>query len=376
VPVYLEEVELTSDLKVGLNRVQALHRDQDASYRPHLVSALGQSTSKADSSIDDQAKASKPGKAWPRVAGAAAVLLTAMLAFGYYYRDTLLLTLALNAPVLYYGEPIEQELGFVTTPDGTGIAYATSGAGPPIVQVVGFGTHLESGWNSALYDSEGVLAMSSHGHLFVRYDGRGFGLSDRDVSDFSLPARVSDLEAVVDELGLERFGLYAVSAGGPVAIAFTAKHPERVTRLVLAGTVASWSWLSDAQRESIERMVALIEVDWENPAVSNLLAANDGQLEGRIQGEQLRRAANGDAVAGFMRAMLQVDAREQARGITVPTLVIQGKTDTQTPMPAALELAALIPGASLEIVEGGHSAGTGTAPVVRRRILDFFEMDL
>ena len=89
--------------------------------------------------------------------------------------------------------------------------------------------------------------MSSHGHLFVRYDGRGFGLSDRDVSDFSLPARVSDLEAVVDELGLERFGLYAVSAGGPVAIAFTAKHPERVTRLVLAGTVASWSWLSDAQ---------------------------------------------------------------------------------------------------------------------------------
>jgi pimeloyl-ACP methyl ester carboxylesterase len=89
--------------------------------------------------------------------------------------------------------------------------------------------------------------------------------------------------------------------------------------------------LGDAQRESIERMVALIEVDWENPAVSNLLAENDDQLEGRIQGEQLRRAANGDAVAGFIRAMLRVDVSEQARGITVPTLVIQGKADTQTP---------------------------------------------
>ena len=69
------------------------------------------------------------------------------------------------------------------------------------------------------------------------------------------------------------------------------------------------SFVSD---RSDEIEVALIEVDWENPAVSNLLTANDDQLEGRIQGEQLRRAANGDAVAGFIRAMLRVDVSEQA----------------------------------------------------------------
>ena len=82
------------------------------------------------------------------------------------------------------------------------------------------------------------FAGLSKNHLFVRYDGRGFGLSDRNVEDFSLDARVRDLEAVVDALGLERFALYGISAGGPTAIAYTVRHPERVSRLILAGTAA------------------------------------------------------------------------------------------------------------------------------------------
>ena len=206
------------------------------------------------------------------MATAAGVMLAAVLALGFYYRDTLLLTLALNAPVLYYGESIEQQLGFATTPDGTRIAYATSGEGLPIVQVIGWLTHLESGQDSALYDTKGLLAMSSRDHLYVRYDGRGFGLSDRDVDGFSLQARVSDLEAVVDALGLERFGVLGISAGGPVAIAFTAQHPELVTRLVLASTWASQDWRDEAQRETAERTFDLFEVDWQNPALSELVA--------------------------------------------------------------------------------------------------------
>jgi pimeloyl-ACP methyl ester carboxylesterase len=226
-----------------------------------------------------------------------------------------------------------------------------------------------------LYDTEGVLAMSSRDHLFVRYDGRGFGLSDRDVDDFSLRARVSDLEAVVDALGLERFDVFGVSAGGPAAIAFTAQHPERVARLVLAGTFAGADWMDDETREARERLADLIEVDWQNPAVRSLLATDGDEFDRRFYGEMLRRSADGDVVAGFLRSHLQIDNTESAKRIRLPTLVIQAADDTLIPMDAARALAALIPGSQLEIVEGGHYAGSGSSPAVRRRILDFFEME-
>ena len=70
---------------------------------------------------------------------------------------------------------------------------------------------------------------------FVRYDERGCGLSDHDVSEFSLDAYVQDLETVVDDLGLDRFPLLGVSQGGAVAVTYAARHPERVSKLVLCG---------------------------------------------------------------------------------------------------------------------------------------------
>ena len=217
--------------------------------------------------------------------------------------------------------------------------------------------------------------------MYVRYDGRGFGLSDRDVDGFSLQARVSDLKAVVDALGLERFGVLAISAGGPAAIAFTAQHPELVTRLVLASSWASWDWLNEAQREAFARTFDLIEVDWQNPALSEmqarqLLEPDGDEFERRMLGEMMRRAGDGAAVAGFGRAQLREGAREQAKRIAVPTLVIQGSSDAAIPMAAARDLVALIPGAQLEIVEGSHTvSSSGGSPAVRRRILDFFEME-
>ena len=67
-------------------------------------------------------------------------------------------------------------------------------------------------------------------HRLVRYDERGCGLSDWDVDDFSLDTWVGDLETVVDAAGLDRFPLLGISQGGPVAITYAARHPERVPR--------------------------------------------------------------------------------------------------------------------------------------------------
>jgi pimeloyl-ACP methyl ester carboxylesterase/DNA-binding winged helix-turn-helix (wHTH) protein len=307
------------------------------------------------------------------LAGTAGVLV---LFLAVFHRDTIAIALALNAPQLVFGKAIEQELGFTMSDDGTRVAYATSGAGSPVVYVLSIGTHLENGQSSPFYDNEGLLALSSRNHFFVRYDGRGFGLSDRDVADFSLEARVSDLAAVVDAVGLERFAILAASGGGPQAIAYTARHPGRVTRLVLAGTVASYHWMQGEERDSYAQMLDLFEFAWQRPEVANLfadtlLAPDGGVLDRRFLGEMIRRAGNGRAYARFLRGGLEIDVRHDAQRISVPTLVIHGRDDIAVPLEAGRELAALIPGARFEVVEGGHMASSASTASVRRRALEF-----
>jgi pimeloyl-ACP methyl ester carboxylesterase len=292
-------------------------------------------------------------------------------------RGAVLAWVALTAP-RFFSHPIEQKIGIAQTSDGVRIAYATTGQGPAVVHVLGWATHIEGGFNSPLYDATGLLPMSSAHHLFVRYDGRGFGLSDRDVKDFSLEARVRDIEAVVEALHLDRFGIYAVSAGGPAAITYVVRHPERVSRLVLASTEAS----VPAQREGFDRIgrtLPLFETDWQVPAVTNImvewLAPNADDVGRRVLGEFLRRSGSGPAVAGFLRAQGEIDASAQARQISVPTLVVHARDDQAIPIEAGRILAALIPNARFEVVEGGHSEGIGGTPEVRARIIKFFDED-
>ncbi len=131
---------------------------------------------------------------------------------------------------------MEQQIRFCTTSDGVRIAYATAGQGTPVVRVLGWFTHLEFEWEHPLW--RGFINALSAKHLLVRYDGRGMGLSDRDVQDLSLDACVRDLEAVVDAVGSEQVALYAISQGGPTAISYAVKHPERVSHLIFYGSFA------------------------------------------------------------------------------------------------------------------------------------------
>lgn len=309
---------------------------------------------------------------WASVAGAL-VLVTAVIAAE---RNALLAWFALQGPV-YFSDPIEQRLGFAKASDGVRIAYATTGQGPPIVYVLGWGTHIESGFDSALYDAAGLLPMSSAHHLFVRYDGRGFGLSDRDVTDFSLDARVRDIEAVVDALKLDRFAIYAVSAGGPAGIAYAARRPERVTRLVLASSQASFAWAPSEARDRFTRVLGLFETDWETPIVTNIMAEllepDLDDVGRRVLGEFLRRSGSGRSVASFLHAHSGIDVSAEARQISIPTLVIHARDDRVVGIEAGRTLAALIPNARFEVVEGGHSDGIGGTPEVRQRIIAFFD---
>jgi class 3 adenylate cyclase/pimeloyl-ACP methyl ester carboxylesterase len=309
---------------------------------------------------------------------AAGITTTTLLLYAAYVpnRAVVLSSIAIAAPRIL-GASIEQKLGFATTSDGVRIAYATTGEGSPVVFVLGWATHLEKGIGSPLYDSTGWISRISQKHLLVRYDGRGFGLSDRDVDDFSLEPRVRDLEAVVDFLGLERFAIYAISAGGPTAIEFAVRQPERVTHLILAGTTAGAG--TRLTPEALQRWNGIIELfrtSWDSPIVRGMmtefLAPDANDVEEKVLSEFLRVSGDGPAVAGFFDMLWRIDVRDKARTVRIPTLVIHGQEDPAIPLELGRDLASLIPGARFEILEGAdHGEGTVRSPRISELIEEF-----
>lgn len=237
-------------------------------------------------------------------------------------------------------------------------------------------THLERGFNSPVYDNDQLLAMTSEVHRFVRYDGRGFGMSDRDVTDLSLAARVSDLKAVVEAAGLERFSILAASSGGPIAISFASQHPEMVSGMVLASTFASNSWVSREASEEYQRLLDFMEIAWSQPPVTDMFARTvleptGTAVEVAVLGGLLRRCCDGPNVAEYFRIAFRLDVRDQAKGISVPTLVMHASSDQAVPIEGGKELASLIPGSRLLVINGGHREGTASTSQTRQLALDF-----
>src|ERR671933_545079 len=125
----------------------------------------------------------------------------------------------------------DPQIRYATAADGTSIAYWTVGKGAPLVYLVGGPwTHVELGRNPECRSWYGRLSAE---YMLVRYDVRGTGLSERDVQDHSLEARMLDLEAVVDALSLNSFALFAALDAGPVAVAHAPQRPQQVSRLIL-----------------------------------------------------------------------------------------------------------------------------------------------
>ena len=351
--------------------------------RPHvLAQSLGsQSLKNVDHPVKVFALATDVTKARPRshrrrvTAVVGGIVVICLLVYAVYLRNraSILSSIALTIPRIF-GDPIQQRIGFAITSDGVRIAYATTGEGPPVVFVLGWATHLERGIGSPMYDSEGLIRGISKEHLFVRYDGRGFGLSDRKVEDFSLDGRVRDLEAVVDTLRLDRFAIYAVSSGGPAAIAYTVRHPERVLRLILADAMAKWS-LDPEKRREWEGMLSLFRTSWDSPVVRSMMttfiAPDADEVMQRVWSEFLRISGDGPAIAGFFQAGFDIDTTDLARKIEVPTLVIHGQKDHTVPLALGRDLASLIPGARFEIIPDANHIEALTSPKVKELSEEF-----
>jgi pimeloyl-ACP methyl ester carboxylesterase/DNA-binding CsgD family transcriptional regulator len=250
----------------------------------------------------------------------------------------------------------EQEVRFCRGQDGVRLAYAVHGSGPPLVVVSCWLSHLQHDWQSPVWrhflDQLGEIAT------VIRYDERGFGMSDWNVDDFSIEARVSDLEAVLDAAGLDRFAMLGMSGGSAVAMAYAAAHPERVSRLILYGTVCGEPVvlsLDDQVEEETYR--SMIRVGWakEDADFRRVFTKRfipDATEEQLRWFDDLQRMSTSpeNAVASRI-ARQQVDIHNDLSEITAPTIVLQAIGDRSTTFDNAVSVSSRIPGARLVPLE-------------------------
>ncbi|HET9477131.1 MAG TPA: alpha/beta fold hydrolase [Dehalococcoidia bacterium] len=261
---------------------------------------------------------------------------------------------------------MEQAIRFCRSADGVRIAYATVGAGPPLVYVCGSPAHLEMEWRQPFIRT--FLQELAAGHTLVRYDMRGSGLSDRNVTDVSLPALDRDLEAVIEVIGLERFSLVSLGElAGPIAAHYAAAYPERVAALVLFSSFVRGSDLA-----SVERQAAVTEwvARFGFPMFEFVDDPHVNADQHRAISEIGRGAADYEMYADLLRTQYSVDLSEVLPKIRMPTLVIHARDDRFVPFSCGREAASLIPGARFAALAGASPAGwahaTALIPEIHR----------
>jgi class 3 adenylate cyclase/alpha-beta hydrolase superfamily lysophospholipase len=264
---------------------------------------------------------------------------------------------------------MEKEIRFCTASDGVRIAYATYGAGYPLILVPGWVSHLDI--DAFLWDRvvEGLLAATGNMIMVARFDKRGTGLSQRGDVDLSVDARTRDIDAVANALGLERFALDGISEGGPIALAYAARNPERVSHLLVYGSFAR-QLFGDEETELVLKMIAS---EWglaTSMFTTRLLAGASAEDVRKFAHLQVEGATQEDALA-LIRTNRDIDIRDLLPKIVAPTLIIHGRNDDAVPFERGRELAQSIPNARFFAHDYGHYVGGEAAVSVYRAIGEF-----
>lgn len=252
---------------------------------------------------------------------------------------------------------------FVDVAGGARLAVGAAGRGPTLVKAANWLTHVHEDTDSPVW-RHWVRDLSRH-HTYVRYDARGCGLSDRDLRGVDLTDLdlwVDDLLRVVDALELPRCALMGLSQGGPVAMAFAARYPERVSHLILVGTYArGMNRRGDRhQARQAALQVDLATVGWASDddrfleVFTRQFIPDAGPRERRWFNALQKSTADGETAARLEAAMHDVDVSALARTLEVPTLVMHCDEDVAVPFEEGRHLAALIPGAQFYALPGGN----------------------
>jgi pimeloyl-ACP methyl ester carboxylesterase len=267
-----------------------------------------------------------------------------------------------------------QEVRYCRAPDGVRLAYAISGSGPPLVKTANWLNHLEYDWESLVWGD--FLHRMASRYTLLRYDARGSGLSDWDVPELALDKWVSDLETVVDAAGFQRFPLFGISQGCAISVAYAARHPNRVSHLILLGGYSvGAAKRSPTLREKRKAIQTLMRMDWgaESPALRQMftmqLIPDAGKEQIDSFNELQRKTTSPEYAARYIEAVGEIDVTDLASKVAVPALVMHARGDLQVPIEAGRDLAARIPGARFVALQSNNHILLGNEPAAER----FFE---
>jgi len=270
---------------------------------------------------------------------------------------------------------VEQQIRFCTAADGVRLAYAVHGSGPPVVRAATWLTHLEFDWQSPIWRH--WLEGLADGHTLIRYDERGCGLSDRDVADLAVDKWVADLETVVDAAGLDRFALLGVSQGAAIAIVYAARHPERLTHLILYGGYARGrKFRNPDQRLQEQALISAIRAGWTDPDptfrhVFSMLFLPNGTAHQMAWYDDLqRRSTSAETAQRLFDARGDINVVEFGPQVTAKTLVVHAREDRVVPVDEGRLLASLIPGARLVLLESANHILLADEPAWRSFLLE------
>lgn len=250
---------------------------------------------------------------------------------------------------------------FCRSHDGVRIAYAIHGSGPPLILGKHWISHLQYDWDDPmlghLLDALGRVAT------VVRFDERGYGLSDWEPGDFSLEARLGDLEAVAAAAGFDRYAVMAMGQAGQVAISHAAQHPERVTRLILNGTYAG---VTDEYRETFEEyfstLVQIVRFGWTHAdsrfrrVFSESMIPGGSESQKRWIDELQPVVTSTDTAITAAHARKEVDVMDLLVDVAVPTLVLHARDNRMAPFEQGRLMAAQIPDGRLVALESENVA--------------------
>jgi class 3 adenylate cyclase len=245
---------------------------------------------------------------------------------------------------------MEQRIQFVQS-DGVSLAVATCGAGPALIIIPGWISHVELDW--AFPAGREFYQRLAENNLVVRYDKRGTGLSDRNITDYSPEANLRDLEAIITALGLKKPALMGYSQGGPISIAYAAEHPENVSHLILYGSYHDGT--TAVFRDLVDGFVALIKADWGGYGATAIMEMFVPGLppEGRAGvAEFFRQAADADGAIATLKSLFDFRVTELLPQVKAPTLVLHRRGDKTCPFQQGREIASRISGARFVPLEG------------------------